>query len=232
VRKLNIGGFAVHPWNAGASGSPRTATRTKTSLTQAYMPRLHRLMDGAVRRGRIGPGKGIWVTEFGYQSNPPDPDVGVPLDTHARYINESDRLFFGDRRVRSVAQYELADVPQTNLFNTGLRFARSHGGRQKPAYAAYRMPIVVTRRSANSVEVYGQVRPARLLPGGPFTTPLVQVLQGGTFVTVATPTTTRRGTFRINLNRLGAAGARWRVLWGPFSSRVAGAGRPLRYRRG
>ena len=94
------------------------------------------------------------------------------------------------------------------------------------------MPVVVTRRSASSVEVYGQVRPARLLPGGPLTTPLVQVLQGGAFVTVARPTTNRRGIFRITLNRTGAAGARWRILWGPFTSRVASAGRPLRYRRG
>ena len=195
------------------------------------MPRLHRLMDGAARRGRISRGKGIWVTEFGYQTKPPN-SIGVSLAAHARYINESDRLFFADRRVRSVAQYELVDAPQTNLANTGLRFARSLGTQQKPAYGAYRLPIVVTRRSASTVEIYGQVRPSRQLPGGPFTTPLVQVSQGETFVTVATPTTNQRGIFRIKLNRAGAAAARWRVLWGPFSSRVASAGRPLRYRRG
>ena len=232
VGKLNVGGFAVHPWNAGAMGSPRTRTTSKTSLHQAYMQRLHRLMDGAARRGRIGRGKGIWVTEFGYQTTPPN-SFGASLNAHAQYINESDRLFFGDRRVRSVAQYELFDVPQVELFNTGLRFARSRGGQQKPAYGAYRMPIVVTRHSASSVEVYGQVRPARVLPGGPFARPLVQAAQPGNgFVTVATPLTNRRGIFRINLNRAGAAGARWRVLWGPFTSRIASAGAPLRYRRG
>jgi hypothetical protein len=233
VRKLNIAGFAVHPWNFGGYGNPQSRTRSKTALTQAYMPRLHRLMDSAARRGRIGRGKGIWVTEFGYQTKPPDSFSTISLDAHARYINESDRLFFADRRIRSVAQYELADVPQTELVNTGLRFARSGGGQEKPAYAAYRMPIVVTRRSASSVEVYGQVRPARLLSGGPFVRPLVQAAQpGGEFVTVATPLTNRRGIFRIDLNRAGAAEARWRVLWGPFTSRIARAGRPLRYRRG
>ena len=231
--KLNIGGFAVHPWNFGAFGNPQSRTRSKSALPQAYMPRLHRLMDGAARRGRIGRGKGIWVTEFGYQTKPPDSLSTISLDAHARYINESDRLFFADRRVRSVAQYELADVPQTDLFNTGLRFARSSGGQEKPAYAAYRVPIVVTRRSASSVEVYGQVRPARLLASGPFVRPMVQAAQpGGEFVTVATPLTNRRGIFRINLNRAGAADARWRILSGPFTSRIASAGRALRYRRG
>ena len=233
--RLNIGGFAVHPYNHGGGGKngPRTRTTTKSSLPIAYMPRLHRLMNGAARRGRIGRGKGIWVTEFGYQSNPPDPQAGVPLANQARFINESDRLLFSDRRVRSVAQYELVDVPDRDQFNSGLRFVRSRGGAQKPAYKAYRMPIVVTRRSANSVEVYGQVRPARLLPGGPFTRPLVQVSQGGAFVTVATPSTNRRGIFRINVNRAGASRSRsrWRIVWGPFDSRVATAGRPLRYRR-
>ena len=230
--RLNVGGFAVHPYNQSGIGTPRDATKTKNSLPMAYMPRLHRLMDGAARRGRIPRGKGIWVTELGFQTRPPDP-IGVSLDAHARYINEADRLFFADRRVRSVAQYELVDVPERDQFNSGLRFVRSRGGAQKPAYAAYRLPIVVTRRSSGSVEVYGQVRPARLLPAGPFTRPLVQAAQrGGPFTTVATPLTNRRGIFRINVNRAGASRARWRLMWGPFASRIATAGRPLRYRRG
>ena len=234
VARLNIGGIAVHPYNQSGGGrnGPRQTTKTKTSLPIAYMPRLHRLMDGAARRGRIGRGKGIWVTEFGFQSNPPDRISGVPLANQARFINESDRLLYSDRRVRSVAQYELVDVAERVEFNSGLRFVRSRGGAQKPSYKAYRMPIVVTRRSANSVEVYGQVRPVRLLPGGPFTPPFVQVSQGGGFVTVATPTLNRRGIFRINVNRTGAASARWRLVWGPFDSRVATAGRRLRYLRG
>ncbi len=230
VGRLNVGGFAVHPYNQGGYGSPRSRTKTRNSLPLAYMPRLHRLMDGAARRGRIPRGKGIWVTEFGFQSRPPDP-FGVSLNAQAQFMNESDRLFFSDRRVRSVAQYELVDVPERDQFNTGLRFVRSRGGQQKPAYGAYRLPIVVTRRSANSVEVYGQVRPARLVGG--VARPNVQLSQGGgAFATVATPTTNRRGIFRINVNRAGAASARWVITWGPFASRVARAGRPLRYRRG
>ena len=226
VRRLNIGGVAVHPYNQNGTGTARSSTPNKTALPLAYMPRLHRLMDGAARRGRIGRGKAIFVTEMGFQSRPPDP-LGVSLSSQARSLNESDRLFFSDRRVKAVAQYELTDVPQRDQFNTGLRFV---GGVQKPAYAAYRLPIVVTRRSASSVEVYGQVRPKRLAPA---VRPLVQVSQrGGPFVTVATPGTNARGIFRINLRRAGASSARWRLVWGAFGSRVATAGRPLRYRRG
>ena len=227
VRRLNVGGFAVHPYNSGGNGTPRTRTKRKTALPISYMPRLHRLIDGAARRGRIGRGKGIYVTEFGYQSRPPDP-FGASLNAHAQYINESDRMLFSDRRVKSVAQYELTDVPERDQFNTGLRFVRSRGGAQKPAYAAYRLPIVVTRRSSSSVEVYGQVRPARLAPS---IRPVVQVSQGGGFVNVTSPRLNARGIFRITVNRRGASSARWRLVWGPHASRVARAGSPLRYRR-
>ncbi len=238
VSKLNIGGYAIHPYNQGAGGvdGPQQRSNTKTSLPIAYMPRLHRIMDAAARRGRTPGGRRIYVTEFGFQSDPPDTTVGVTLSQQAQFINESDRLLYSDRRVAAVGQYELTDVPQEDQFNTGLRFV---GGSQKPAYPAYRLPIVVTRRSANSVEVYGQVRPARVLGGGPITQVAVQVSEnGGSYTTVQQPTTNSRGIFRINVSRSGAASARWRLSWqnadtGVFyTSRVARAGKRLRYFRG
>jgi len=232
VSRLNIGGIAVHPYNQGGYGGPLTRTNRKVALPLAYMPRLHRLMDGAARRGRIPRGKGIWVTEFGYQTRPPDP-MGVSPSAQARYINESDRLFFADRRVRSVAQYELTDVPERDEFNTGLRFVQSRGGQEKPSYAAYRVPIVVTRRSSGSVEVYGQVRPARLAGGS--TTVAVQMRIGGVFTTLTQPRTNSRGIFRVNVNHSGAGSARWRLVWQNAGtgqmllSREATPGKPLRY---
>ena len=233
VSRLNIGGIAVHPYNQGGYGTPRSRTRSKTALPLAHMPRLHRLMDGAARRGRIPRGKGIWVTEFGFQTRPPDP-LGVSPQAQARYINESDRLFYADRRIKSLAQYELVDVPQRDQFNTGLRFVRSQGA-EKPSYAAYKVPIVVTRRSADSVEVYGQVRPARLVGGT--NQVAVQMRIGGVFTTVRQAPVSSRGIFRVNVDRSGAGGARWRLVWqnartGQFlMSREALAGKPLRYRK-
>ena len=234
VARLNIGGVAIHPYNFGGYGNTQSKTSTKSSLPLAYMPRLHRLLNGAARHGRIGGGKGIFVTEFGFQTRPPDP-FGVSWSSQARLINESDRLFFSDQRIRSVAQYEVTDVPQRNQFNTGLRSA---GGQRKPAYAAYRVPIVVSRRSASSVEVYGQARPSRLLRGGPVTRVEVQMSRGGgAFTTVAQPLTNRRGIFKINVSRAGASNARWQVVWKNldsgqvFTSRVAKAGKRLRYYR-
>ena len=236
--RLNIGGFAIHPYNFGGYGTPRTATRRKTALPIAHIPRLHRVISAARRYRRLSRRPPIFVTEFGFQSNPPDRISRVSLAEQAQYINESDRLLYGDPRVAMVAQYELTDPPEQDQFNSGLRFAEQDGRGTKASYEAYRLPIVVTRRSASRVEVYGQVRPARLLGAGPFTSVSVQMAQGGgEFQTVATPSTNRRGIFAVNVSRSGASSARWRLSWQNvesgqfFTSRTARAGAPLRFRR-
>ena len=64
------------------------------------------------------------MTEFGFQTNPPDRKRGQSLARHARSINEADRLFFGDRRVVAVSQFTLFDAPEPpkeDVYNTGLR---------------------------------------------------------------------------------------------------------------
>jgi hypothetical protein len=230
--KLNIGGFAIHPYNFGAYGKPLSKTSNKQALTGPYLPRLTRLASQAARAGRIPGSRAIYMTEFGYQTKPPD-RYGVSLSQQAQYINESDRLFWGSSRVKAVAQYELVDVPREDQFNSGLRFAG--GARtQKPAYAAYRLPIVITKRSSSSVEVWGQVRPSGLIPGaGGVAQPEVQVDKGSGFQTFSRPFTNSQGYFRLNVSQ--PASAKFRLLWTDprnlqvFTSRTAKAGKPLTF---
>jgi hypothetical protein len=235
--KLPIGGYAIHPYNQGGFGPPRRKTTSKTALPQQYLPRLHKLMNRAAGKKRTPGGRGIYITEFGYQTNPPDSSSTVTPGQHAQYINESDRLFFGDSRVKTVAQYQLVDVRNEGEYNSGLRFA---GGAKKPAYDSYRMPIVITKKSSKAVEVYGQVRPARVSRTlfGTIERPELQFARsGGSFSTVARPSLNSFGTFRINQRRSGAASGRWRIKWanpltGTVSySRVAKAAKKLAYYR-
>ena len=225
---LNVGGFAIHPYNFGGYGTPRQRTPRETALPIAHIPRLHRVIDAARRYRRIRRRAPIYVTEFGFQTRPPDPSGRSPAK-QAQYINESDRLLFADRRVAMVSQYEVTDPPERDQFNSGLRFFR--GRAAKPSYQAYKVPIVVTRRSSGLVEVYGQVR-----PGGASTVQIQAARGGAQFAAVRSVRTNGRGVFRVNIRRRGAAGLRWRLATitpegDPLNSRVARAGRPLRYIR-
>ena len=229
VGRIPTLGFAVHPYNQGALFGPQQRYRTKTSLTIAHMPRLHRLLDGAFRRKRISSSsRNVYVTEFGFQSNPPDRSA-PSLANQARYINESDRLFYGDRRVKWVSQYEFTDVRDVSQFNTGLRL---FSGKLKPSYGAYRMPIVVTRRSVFSVEVYGQVR-----PGASSTVAIQSRATGGAYRTVRTVRTNGNGFLRVGIKARDASKLRWRLsgvnpeTGTPITSREATAGKKLRYYR-
>ncbi len=224
VQRLPIAGLALHPYNNFAIGSVFTRSHTKDSLAMGYVSRAHKLLDRAARYGRIPRGRGIYVTEFGFQSSPPNPfGDALSLGRQAAAINEADRLFFADPRVRSVAQYELYDVGNPGEFNTGLRFA---DGEPKPSLAAYRMPLVVSRLAADRVEVWGQVRPA---------TGRVRVTVETTSGTaIGRPLTNGSGYYRFVVTRRGAAGMRYRASWTApdgerLRSRVAAAGKPIKY---
>jgi hypothetical protein len=228
-RKLPIGGFAHHPYNEAAVGSVFSRTPSRAAIPMAYLRRLHRLMDTGARHRRIPGGRGIFLSEFGFQSRPPD-RLGLSLGAQARAINEADRLFFADRRVKAVSQYELVDSFQLRNFNTGLRL---RNGTKKPAWAAYKMPLVVTKLRRSLVEVWGQVRPA-----AGRASPVITASSsgGGRFEPIAQRATNSRGYFRLRIRRPNASSLRFRSRWKSPSgemlqSRVARAGRPIRYYR-
>lgn len=234
-RKLPIGGVAIHPYNNHASGTVFTRSYTVDSHAVAYVPRVHRLIDRAARLGRIPRGRRVFLTEFGFQSNPPDRTYGLSLTRQATAINEADRLYFGDRRVEAVAQFELYDPPaprrereEDDTYTTGLAF---RDGRRKPAWEAFRMPAVVTRLSRDRVEVWGQVRPAE----GRTTATITISPRVGRFTAVSQVLTNDAGYFRVTMRRRDAARLRYRIEWtsptgSVLQSRVARAGRPIRYR--
>jgi hypothetical protein len=225
VKRLPIAGLALHPYNNFAIGSVFTRSYTKDSLPMGYVSRAHTVLDRAARFGRIPRGRGIYMTEFGFQSSPPNPfGDALSLDRQAAAINEADRLFFGDPRVRAVAQYELFDVGNPGEFNTGLRFA---DGKAKPSYGAYRMPLVVSKLDSKRVEIWGQVRPA----SGRVRVTVENARSGAV---VSRPLTNAAGYYRFVLSRRGATGLRYRATWTDadgeeLRSRVAAAGRPIQY---
>ena len=68
-------------------------------------------LEALYRRGRIERPLPLYVTELAWESNPPDPYRGVPLETQARYLSQSLQLAWHEPGLRMTAWYLLRDIP-------------------------------------------------------------------------------------------------------------------------
>jgi hypothetical protein len=159
-RGFDVDGYAHHPYGP-TSKTPEHAD----IVSMLVIRRLGEYLDRAAAARRLPRGLPIYNTEFGLQSNPPDPTARLNLRQQAAILNEKEEQSYRYPRVRSYAQYLLYDDPPRpgetekqvwSGFQTGLRFA---DGAAKPAYDAYRLPIVVQRSRGRDVRVWGRVRP-------------------------------------------------------------------------
>jgi len=160
---LRASAWGHHPYTKTLS--PTTKDRSRDSITMANINDLGVLIDRYSRTGRIAKGLPIALTEFGYETNPPDPFSGQPLDKQAEWLNEGDYIAAVNPRIVSQTQFMLDDaapVPghKANTkaywftYQSGLFFAN---GQAKPAATAYALPFLAGS-VAGGVAVWGQLR--------------------------------------------------------------------------
>jgi hypothetical protein len=222
-------GFAVHPYPVNLP--PTEASSTDPDYTEfANLPRLISALDRIQRIYGSGKRFPIYNNEFGYITNPPNHELTalnptskfVSPATAAYYINWAEYLSWRNPRIASTMQYLLYDpnpfkAPEYGGFASGLIF---YGGKRKPGYDAYRLPLFLptaTARSAGrSLEVWGCLRPAhyaRLDTGTPQQVQ-IQYQRGshGAFKTLRTVTiSSPRGYFDLHM-RFPASGS-VRLAW-------------------
>ena len=179
------------PWSGGC-GNCETIT----------MSTLERLLANVQRAW--GP-KRIWLTEFGYQTNPPDQFLGVSKATQARYLADAALRAYLAPRVDMLVQYLIQDEPELGRWQSGLF---SSTGSVKPAYAAFRFPLAQRSRNGFTTTIWGQIRPRR----GPQTYRLQQYRADAWQWVGGTARTDGAGTF-TRVVRAGA-GSKLRV-WSP-----------------
>jgi hypothetical protein len=212
--RFAITGISDHPYTSGAIASPSTFKGHSTDAPIASVGRLVSVLDRAARYGIVRRHASVYLTEFGFQTRPPDP-YGLSLARQADYLNQSDYMAFLNPRVASVAQYELRDDPRVSVFNTGLCFK---DGRAKPGLAAYALPIWIAHLGGASVRVFGLVRGSR---GSPVSVAIQHRARSAkVFHTVARATTNRWGYLLVRLRDLDG---RWRLR--------VGSGAAARYSR-
>jgi hypothetical protein len=206
--RLDADGYAHHPYTKRSG--PRYKPPGRDNVTIGVVARLVRALDKAARAGALRHGQGVYLTEFGVQSTP-DPFVGVSLTRQAEYIGIAEQIAFSDPRVKSFSQYLLTDDPprpgprisRYSGFETGLR---SSNGTAKPAYDAFRLPLVVTDYGRSDV-LWGRVRPY----AHQTTVVIERANQGKPFRDYKTVTTNSAGVYGFRAPH--AKGRRYRVRW-------------------
>jgi hypothetical protein len=162
-------GFAHHPYSFFLS--PAASVPDPNFAPLSDLGRLERALDRAFGAYGVGRRLDLYLTEYGYETNPPDPFRGVRPGVQALYLDEAAYMAWRDPRVRALSQFLLYDSPPDiafrpgtqgywSTFQTGLLSAT---GVAKPSYAAYRLPIFVPdprEAKGASMLIWAMLRPA------------------------------------------------------------------------
>jgi hypothetical protein len=122
--------YAHHPYYANRFERPSTVPRSKKAVTLGnigvLIKQLNRLYGRKMR---------LWITEYGYQTRPPDRHFGVRYATQAKYVHQAFALARKTRRIDILVWFLIRDERRLSGWQSGVVTVR---GKRKPAYRAFR----------------------------------------------------------------------------------------------
>jgi hypothetical protein len=161
--------WAHHPYTKKLS--PLQRDSDPQAITLANFGDLGTQLDQLAATGNVRAGMPLISTEFGYETNPPDPFAATSLEQQAQFDQLGDLITYLNPRVVGNTQFLLRDVKPDKTkkkdskqywatYQSGLQ---TSGGTDKPAAVAYRMPFLANVASRNElgqpvVNIFGQLR--------------------------------------------------------------------------
>jgi hypothetical protein len=121
--------WAHHPYAPRPSESPATKPKSKTAVTMGNIGDLTKELS------RLYGNKPLWVTEYGYQTRPPDRFFGVSWKTQAKYVGQAYTIARKNRRIGMFVWFLIRDERSLRGWQSGFFTA---SGARKPAYMAFR----------------------------------------------------------------------------------------------
>jgi len=132
VRRFDA--YAHHPYYRNRDDTP--STRLPENASRIMLGNIDSLTRELTRL--YGP-KRLWITEYGFQTNPPDRGVfGISWARQAQYVRESFAIARKHPRIDMLLWFLLRDETRLEGWQSGLLTA---SGRRKPAFTAFqRLP--------------------------------------------------------------------------------------------
>jgi hypothetical protein len=130
-QNVRFDAYAHNPYYGNPRESPSTKPPGRTAVTLGNIDTLLQLLK------RYYGGKHLWITEYGYQTKPPDPLFGVPWATQARYLAQAYRIARNNPKIDILIWFLLRDEPRRphrDGWQSGLMTA---GGKKKPAFRVF-----------------------------------------------------------------------------------------------
>ena len=124
--------YAHHPYAGHPNETPRTPPPGGIRVRAVTLGNINVLINELTRL--YGP-KRLWITEYGYQTNPPDRLFGVSFAEQARYVSLSYAIARANPRIDMMMWFLLKDDPrigagwQSGFYTVSMR--------QKPAWRAF-----------------------------------------------------------------------------------------------
>ncbi|HVL96746.1 MAG TPA: hypothetical protein VM266_12875 [Solirubrobacteraceae bacterium] len=227
IEKFRYTAWAHHPYTKNLA--PTKRDRHRDSITMANVNELSALLDIVSKTSGRGPEHSlVALTEFGYETNPPDRFSGIDPVLQAEFLNVGDYMAYKDPRVIANTQFLLRDVPGIKrykrsskkhwfTYQSGLFFAN---GRPKPAAQAYIFPLLATGKGTDSVgqegvNLWGWIRFHPLIdPENPPEVYLQFRPNGaGDFSTIGDPVKVTSPLGFFEAVRAVPTGGTWRAVW-------------------
>jgi hypothetical protein len=130
LKKSNFDAYAHHPYASYPGETPTTRPKAKSGVvTIANIGDLTGLLT------KLYGNKKLWITEYGYQTRPPDRVFGVSWAKQAKYLSQAYSIARKNPRITMMLWFLLRDEGRLGGWQSGLFTA---AGKRKPAYFAFR----------------------------------------------------------------------------------------------
>jgi Glycosyl hydrolase catalytic core len=120
--------YAHHPYYGSKLEKPTTVPKSKKAVTLGNLGVLLRQLK------RLYGNKRLWITEYGYQTRPPDRFFGVSYTSQAKYVHQAVALARKTRKVDMFVWFLIRDERRLSGWQSGVV---TSSGRRKPAYRAF-----------------------------------------------------------------------------------------------